>query len=206
MSKIKIVIVDDDPVWLNGMETFINEADDISVIATALSKEEALQVIENHEIDIILMDINLGRGDEGIYLTAEIAEKKGIKTIMLTVLDNEAIIIDSFTAGAINYIQKENYQEIPAAIRSAYHKASPIEVLVKDYGRLKEAEQLKLLSAAEKELLELIQKGYSQSQMARMLYKSIGTIKSQVNTILKKLGVNSSKEALKKIRWKGLLK
>lgn len=82
MSKIKIAIVDDDPVWLNGMETFINETDDLSVIAMALNKAEALQAIKDHEIDIILMDINLGDGDDGVYLTVEIAESKGIKTIM----------------------------------------------------------------------------------------------------------------------------
>jgi NarL family two-component system response regulator LiaR len=206
MSKIKIAIVDDDPVWLNAMASFINETDDMLVSVMALNKEEILYFLDDHEIDIILMDINLGNGDDGIYLTAEISEKKGAKTIMLTSLENEEFIINSFTAGAVNYVSKENYRDIPAIIRSVHHKISPFELLVKDYGRLKEAEQIKSLSAAEKELLEFIQKGYSQSEIARILYKSIGTIKSQINKILKKLEVNSSKDALKKIRWKGLFK
>lgn len=207
MSKIKIAIVEDDPVWLKGMVTFISETEDLAVIATASNREDALKIVDQHDPDVILMDINLGSGDDGIYLTAEINQKKSVKTIMLTSLETETVIINSFTAGAVNYIQKENYLEIPAAVRSAHYNAlNPLGVLLKDYVRLKQEEQLKSLSAAEKELLDLIDKGYSQSQIGEILYKSVGTIKSQVNAILKKLGVNSSKEAIKKIKFRGIYK
>lgn len=207
MSKIKIAIVEDDPVWLKGMVSFFSEAEDLAVIATASNQEDALKMLEQHDPDILLMDINLGSGDDGIYLTAEITQKKPVKTIMLTSLETEAVIVNSFTAGAINYVQKENYLDIPAVIRSAhYNTCNPLGVLLKDYVRLKQEEQLKSLSSAERELLDFIDKGYSQSQIAEMLFKSVGTIKSQVNTILKKLGVNSSKEAIKKIKFRGIYK
>lgn len=207
IPKIQIAIVDDDPVWLNGMITFLNEMEDFAVVASATNRLEALEIAENAVIDILLMDVNLGTSDDGIHIVSEIAEKKPIKTIMLTSLYSEEVVINSFTAGAINYIQKENYLELPTVIRSVYYeKSSPIEILVRDYGRLKEEELLKPLSTAEKQLLRYIEDGYSQSQIARILYKSIGTIKSQVNAILKKLDVTTSKEAIKKIRSKGIFK
>ena len=207
MDKIKVAIVEDDPVWLSSMVFFINNEPDLTVIATASNKQAAVEMAREHDMDIILMDINLTENNtDGIYAAAEISQFKQVKIIMLTSLESEDIITNSFTAGAINYVSKKNYTDIPGAIRSIYNKTSPMEVLLKEFSRLKEEEQLSSLSNAEKEILDLVEKGYSQSKISSILYKSPGTLKSQINKIPKKMGVASCKDVIKKIKSKGILK
>ena len=79
-----------------------------------------------------------------------------------------------------------------------------MEALLKEFTRLKREEQLQVLTAAEREVFELIEDGYTQPQIQEKLYKAESTLKNQVNKMLKKLGVRSSKEAVEKVRRKGL--
>ena len=206
MDKIKVAIVEDDPVWLSSLTTFLNRQGDLEVISTASNKDDAVEMAKNNDMDVILMDINLTENKfDGIYAASEIYQEKKVKIIMLTSLTAEEIIKKSFMAGAVNYVSKDNYTEIPSAIRSVYNRNSPFEVLLQDYWRLKESEQTESLTPAEKELLDFIEKGYTQTQISNMLYKTPGTLKCQVNKILKKMGVKSTKEAIKKIKNKGLI-
>lgn len=121
-------------------------------------------------------------------------------------MKDDEIITDSFTAGAVNYISKENYEEIPNAIRAAFHNDSPIEVLLGEYSKLKRNEQLKDLSSSEKQVFDLLEQGYSKARIESTLFKTANTVKSQVRQILRKLGVSNSKEAVFKVKTKGLLK
>ncbi|MCX7922238.1 MAG: response regulator transcription factor [Clostridia bacterium] len=207
MDKIKILIVEDDPDWTKSMVNFLHKQNDIEVVATASNKQDAIKLANPEQVDVILMDINLTENKyDGIYAAAEIQQSKKVKIIMLTSLSDEDIITNSFNAGAVNYISKTNYKELPNAIRSTYKTTSPIEVLLKDYSRLKEEEQLKDLTPAEKEVFDLIKAGYTQSQIEKKLNKAESTLKNQVNKILKKLNVRSCKEALHKVKTRGLLK
>jgi DNA-binding NarL/FixJ family response regulator len=202
MDKIKVLIVDDDIDWIKSMSEFLNLKSDMYIAAIATNREETLKLINSIEVDVILMDINLvGNKLDGISLAAEISQMKDVKIIMLTVFNDENIITDSFTAGAVNYISKIDYKKIPEAIRSTYKNFSPYEVLLKDYLRLKEEEQLKDLSQPEKEIFKLIQKGYTQSEIENKLFKTKNTIKTQIRSILNKFGVKDSKEAVKKARF-----
>lgn len=124
---------------------------------------------------------------------------------MLTSLKDDEIITDSFTAGAVNFISKEKYDEIPNAIRTASHNDSPIEVLLNEFSKLKREEQLKELSCSEKQVYDLLEKGYTKVGIESKLYKTANTVKSQVKQILRKLGVSSSKEAVLKVKTRGLL-
>lgn len=207
MNPIKVLIVDDDPDWLLVMRDFLADEPDISVTATAVNEVEAWRVLETLPIDIILMDINLtGNQHEGLYIAAEISRMKNIKIIMLTTLTQAEVIKDSFTAGAINYVTKNNYREIPNLIRTSFHNPLAMEVLLNEYSRLKKEEQLKELTPAEKEVYELVEQGYTQTQIREKLYKSESTLKNQVNRILKKIGVKKTKDAVRKVQLKGLVR
>ncbi|HEX3044552.1 MAG TPA: response regulator transcription factor [Bacillota bacterium] len=209
MKKIMIMIVEDDQEWLKAMTSFLNNETDFYVAKAVSSREEALQTINDSDqpIDIILMDINLTEDNlDGIYLTAQINQIRKVKIIMLTSLHNEKIIRDSFAAGAVNYIEKTNFKEIPSLIRSVHYHTSPVEILLQDYYRLRRMELLGALTAAEREIFELVESGMTQSQIEKKLYKSASTLKTQVSNILKKLGVSSSKEAVMKVRMMGIVK
>ncbi|MDB5054454.1 MAG: DNA-binding response regulator [Bacilli bacterium] len=207
MNKIKILIVEDDLDWLRLMTCFLNNEHDFIIVGTASNKEDALQLVKTEDIDVILMDINLSENNyDGIYAASEICQIKKVKVIMLTSLIEHETITQSFTAGAVNFIHKTRFQEIPAAIRLAVHPFSPIEVLLKDYHRLKHEEELKPLTQSEREVFELVEKGYTRSQMEQKLFKSESTLKNQVNSMLKKLGVKSSKEAIEKVHKRGIFR
>lgn len=205
MSLIKVALVEDDSNWLKEMVKFISKEDDITVVGTTDNREDAIKLVESIEIDVILMDINLsGNKLDGIDVALEIHNMGKAKVIMLTSINKDTVVCDSFTAGAVNYISKDNYREIPNAIREAYKNKSPIEALVKDYIRLKEEEQIKDLSPSEKEVYALLEKGYTRTQIQEQLYKSENTLKGQIKNILRKLSVSSCREAIEKVRRKGL--
>lgn len=205
MDNIRVFIVEDDPVWVRNMQKFLGKQKDILVVGVAVNKEEAIKLAHVLEFDVILMDIILdGNRYDGIYAAKEILEFKKTKIIMLTCVFDEHIITSSFTAGAVNYLCKENYLDIPNAIRLVYRNKSPIEVLLNEFSRLKKEEQLKALSPSEREIYDLIEQGYTRTQIEQTLFKTKNTVKMQVRSLLNKLGVSNSREAIRKVNDKGL--
>lgn len=206
MDKIRIIIVDDDLAWIKAMTGFINMYEDLIVIASATNKEDAVNLAKTVNPDVILMDLNLSENKrDGIYTSLRILEFSRAKIIMLTSYMDEDIIKDSFSARAVNYISKENYTEVPAAIRNACKSISPMEVLVNDYINLKKEICLKELTHSERKIFNLIKDGYSRSDIEKKLYISNNTVKVQIRNILKKLNAKDTREALKKADSLGLL-
>lgn len=208
MNRIHVFLVEDDPDWIKSMTVYLNAQVDMIVVGAAESPEQAIAMAQVLSFDIVLMDIQLTAGRlDGIYAAAEILERKpDAKVIMLTSLDDELVIMQSYTAGAVNYIEKSNFEELPAAIRSAVHQPGSMEVLLKEFARLKREEQLRSLTPAEREVFDLLDEGYTHSQMEKKLFKTESTLKNQINKILKKLGVRSSREAVEKVRRKGIVR
>src|SRR5665647_3189219 len=184
MDKIQVAIVEDDLGWLKALTSFLNKQGDILVEGTAMNREDAVNLARTSIFDVIIMDINLNENKrDGILAAVEILQSVKVKIIMLTSLKDDEIITDSFTAGAVNYISKENYIEIPNAIRTAFHNDSPIEVLLNEFSKLKRDEQLKELSGSEKQVYDLLEKGYTKAGIESKLYKTANTVKSQVKHI-----------------------
>ncbi len=207
MSQIKVFLVDDDPEWLTTMKIFLESFSDMKVIGIAATRNEAVSMALAFDVDVILMDINLAETRyDGIYAAAEICRSKKVKMLMLSSLDEEDVILKSFIAGAVNFIPKSRYLEIPEAIRATYHNCSPVEIVLRDYSRLKEAEQIQSLTRSEREVLALAEQGYHQAQISQKLQKSEQTVKNQIGTILKKLGVERIRDAITKVKTKGIIK
>jgi len=206
-NPIRVLLVEDDPDWIKAITSFLNHEPDMLVVGAATGAEEALRLAGTLAFDVVLMDIHLtGSGRDGIYTALELHEIHPAKIIMLTSVIEETVMTQAFTAGAINYIEKTRYRDLPPAIRSAYHHPAAMEALLKEFARLKREEQLKPLTPAEREVYELIEEGYTQADIERKLFKAESTLKNQVNKMLKKLGVKSSKEAVELVRRKGLFR
>lgn len=204
-GHIRVLLVEDDPDWIKALTVFLNGEPDMLVVGAATGKAEALSLARTLAFDVALMDIQLTDGGRsGIYAAAELHDIHPAKIIMLTSVGDADAMTQAFTAGAVNYIEKSRFKDIPQAIRSAYHHPAAMDALLKEFARLKREEQLKPLTAAEREVFELIEEGYTHAQMERKLYKAESTLKNQVNKILKKLGVKSGREAVEKVRRKGL--
>ncbi len=207
MENIRVAIVEDDLIFQKAITNFINKQPDMMVVGVASNKIEAIGLAKLLEFDLILMDINLnGNESDGIVAAIEILKFGNVKIIMLTGIDDAATIVDSFTAGALQYILKENYLEIPNAIRLLYKNEMPFKLLINEFCRLKKEEQLQDLSGPEKEIFNLIEQGYTQAEIGQKLYKTQNTIKTQIKSILKKLKVKNTKEAVEKVSLKGIAK
>ena len=206
MDKIRVVLIEDDVDWIKIIETIIDNEDDMMLVACSRTKEEAIKLSGAlNQIDIFLVDINLTEDNlDGIYTALELKRSESSKIIMLTSMSDEEVIQQAFTAGATDYILKKDVTRIPEIIRSSYHETPPIQALIKDYARLKSEEQLKELTTAERGVYDLVEQGYSRSEIQRKLIKSDNTIKNQIKNILKKLSVSSMKEAIQKVKSGGL--
>lgn len=206
MNRIRTMLVEDDTAWITAIADYLLEKDDIYLEATAIDRESAIKTAALIHPDVIVMDINLsGNKCDGIYAAAEIIAEMDTKILMLTCLSEEDIVLNSFTAGAINFLSKEDYTHLADAIRSAKAGNSPYEVLLKEYSRIKTEEQLKPLTESERKVFHLLETGYSRSEIQKELFKSENTVKTQVKSILKKMGVSRVRQAIKKVRQKGLI-
>lgn len=216
MANIRVLIVEDDKDWLRGLASYLSKEADIEIVARAETREEAVTAIERGLFDVALMDIMLGEQAEGIELAQRICQRGTASVIMLTSLQEKEAIFDAFKVGAVDYIVKSDFAEIPDAVRSAYRKQSPMnafaaEQMREEFRRLKQLEQeyrvkemKNLITPAELQVLQMIDQGHTQTDIADKLFVSIRTIKVHVGNILRKLGSESSKEAARKARENGL--
>ncbi|TYP72491.1 response regulator transcription factor [Paenibacillus methanolicus] len=206
MTPIRVLMVEDDPDWIKAVTAYLNRESDLLVVGSATAADEAVRLAKTLAFDVVLMDIQLSDKEyEGIYAAMEIHAIHPAKIVMLTSVRDERAMTQSFTAGAIDYLEKSRFHELPQAIRKAHHHAAPMEALLKEFSRLKREEQLKDLTSAEREVFELIEDGYTQPQIEKKLFKAESTLKNQINKMLKKLGVKSSKEAVELVRKNGLV-
>lgn len=211
-EKIRVLIVEDDPVWLEGIEEIVANEPDFQIVAKAMTKEEAERAFLQCAADVALLDINLTDNKmDGIDLAAEWTKLNDrLQIIMLTSLADEEAIVESFSAGAVNYLNKLHFREIPEAIRAARARMSAIHpsaaaALRKEFRRMKQQENESLLTQAEKDVLSLIYEGHTQAEAGEKLFVSERTIKNHVNRILKKMGLRSSKEAAQVAKKKGII-
>lgn len=185
---IKVLLVEDDPFWRETLLNDLSQENDIEIVSIALTQEEAVAAVNTLDIHVILMDINLtGNNLDGLDATKEISrfQKDQLKIIILTSFDEKDVIVDSFRSGAFNYITKNNYQDIVKAIRDAYANQSTIHSDAAEV--IRREIQLSALTPTEREVYELKQQGLNKTQIAKKLFKSINTIKSQLKSIKDKL-------------------
>lgn len=209
---IKILIAEDFPLLLEEMEDLLNDQKDMQVVGTATSGREIIELAKKTKFDMILMDIEMEHRTAGIMATKEIRHNKpDAKIIYVTVHEDENIILTAMGTGASDYVIKGSSDEdLLHRIRSVYKGFSILDkevrkLLVEEYSRLQESEQALLffvnnladLTKAEQELISYLLKGFTVREMAKVRSVEIGTVKSQINQLLKKLNVSRTKEIVK---------
>lgn len=215
---INVAICEDIPKMQNFIVSAINTQHDMQVVATATCSSEIITKVAHANPDIVLMDIQLESDRAGIYATEAILEQNpNIKIIMLTAHDDSELIIDSYYAGAIDYITKSADAElIIERIRSVYVQADFLGPLIiknlrsefKKYRTRHESllffiNSFSRLTTTERHILKQLYDGHTRKEIAIDNYLAITTVHTHVKHILKKLGYNSTKEMisfLKKIR------
>jgi DNA-binding NarL/FixJ family response regulator len=204
MNKIKIVLVDDHRLFLDGIKSLLSEVDFIDIIGEASSGNEALDMLTNIKPDIIMMDISM-KGLSGIDVSKEITMLyPDIKIMILSMHTNEEFVINAIKAGAKGYLSKDtSKEELLDAIQiiqeggECYSKLIS-ENFLKSYVKKYKAEQSlienKILTQREIEILKLAVHGLSNKEIADKLFISTKTVDSHKNNIMQKLKLKNTAE------------
>lgn len=214
---IKIAIVDDNTFLINAVKEKLSFFDDLKVKFTAMNGAELLEKLEeNHNLDLILMDIEMPILD-GIETTEIVKQKHPqIKIIMLTVFDNDENIFNAIKAGADGYLLKEiNAKDLHSGIIETLNGGAAMNpsIALKTLKLLRNPIDFKLadvqddikLTDREIQVLEQLSKGLSYNLIAENLFLSTGTIRKHIENIYKKLQVHNKLEAVEKAKKNNLI-
>jgi DNA-binding NarL/FixJ family response regulator len=200
-DKISVLVVDDIESHQKRIERAIEQCDDLNLLPSGSSGYEALLLAGIHKPDIILLDIEMEDKYAGITAAKEINKSlPETKIVILTAHSDDNIVFAAFQTGIVDYILKTApTKEIIDAIRNAYRDLSPIRPIIakkirEEFKRTRGREEsllytLKLISSltpSELDVLMMIANGKTRRQIASERFVELGTVKKQINTILRK--------------------
>jgi DNA-binding NarL/FixJ family response regulator len=202
MTSPRILIVDDHQLAREGLSAVLSQGG-YDVVGLAASGEEAIELTARLAPDIVLMDVRLGDGIDGLEATRRIvAQGLPSRVIMLTLHETPAYVREALSAGAAGYVLKEAaIEELRGAIDQvmAGHSALPIELLnaaMRGNAPTPRRETLdQILTRRELEVVERIALGLTNKQIARELDISPATVKVHVERLIGKLGVADRTQA-----------
>lgn len=201
-----VLLVDDHPVVRRGLRAVL-ETDSVSVVGEAASGEEALILADHLSPDVVLCDLRLGDGIDGIETTAALrALDPAPAVIILTTFDRDAEILGAIEAGAAGYLLKDVAPEV--IIDGIQRAARGDMVLAPDLaGRVLEVMRnpLPRLTDRELEVLRLMSTGAANKDIARSLFVTEATVKSHIARIFTKLDVDSRSRAIHRAQETGLI-
>lgn len=199
---ISVVVVDDHPLFRGGVVQAIDHSDEITVLAEGASAEEAERLVEQHQPDIVLLDVSMPGG--GLNAVRSIRERwPHIKAVMLTVAEDEDTVLEALKAGASGYMLKGvGGSELLGALRSVSRGQVHVQpqlaakVIVANLPQQQSARaRLSLLSRKELLVLRLLSRGFSNQDIAEATSVNVKTVKFHVSNILQKLDVKNRTEA-----------
>ena len=203
-KPIRILSVEDHPVFREGLITIISSQEDMSLVAHAANAAEAVTEFRRHRPDVTLMDLRLPGTNGTDALIAIRGEFPHARIIILTTSDSDGDIHAALRAGAMAYILKSMPKnELLAVIRSVHSgkRHVPPEVAA----RLAEHMGEEDLTTRELEVLRLIRDGYRNKQIADQLTIAESTVNYHIKNLVGKLGANDRTHAVSIALRRGLL-
>jgi DNA-binding NarL/FixJ family response regulator len=215
---IRVLLVDDQALFREGLETLLSVHQDIQVVGQASNGQEAVEVAAQVQPDVVLMDVRMPIVN-GVQATRRLKQAlPQCRVIVLTTFDDDEYVFDALRAGAAGYLLKDvPSARLVEAIRATARGESILEPsvaakVIAEFSRVSsmvpsaQMEQLvEPLSERELEIVALIARGASNKEIADQLFIAEGTVKNHVTHILGKLGVRDRTQAALKARELGLL-
>jgi DNA-binding NarL/FixJ family response regulator len=204
VTKLRVVIADDQPMMRAGFKTVLEATGDIEVVAEAGNGEEAVRAAGEHSPDVVLMDIRMP-GMDGIEATRRLSRQR---VLILTTFGLDQYIIEALRAGASGFLLKDApTHEVVAAVRAvaagdAVLSAAVTRQLLDQVARRlpapvsRQPADLDVLTEREHEVLRMLANGLSNTEIAAALVVSEATVKSHVSHLLGKLGLRDRVQAV----------
>ncbi|WP_326659259.1 response regulator transcription factor [Streptomyces sp. NBC_00385] len=204
---VRILLCDDHAVVRAGLLALLGSEPDIEVVGEAGSGEEAVALTAKLTPDVVLMDLQLGEGIDGVETTRRIvAGTAGAHVLVLTTYDTDADITRAIEAGATGYLLKaERPEELFAAIRSAAQGRTTLSPPVASRVMARMRAPLPTLTDRERDILGQLSQGLGNRDIARALFISEATVKTHLGRIYDKLGVDTRAGAVSVAKEQRLL-
>jgi len=194
-NLIRILTVDDHPLWRKGIAALVNGEPDLKLVAEAANGEEAIEAFRSHRPDVTLMDLQMP-GMDGTTAIGRIRDEfPDARIIVLTTYTGDAQVLRALRAGARAYILKGHvHKELLETIRAVHsgQKRIPPDIAAE----LAEHAMDDELTEREIEVLKLVAAGNANKHIADQLSIGEATVKSHVSNILSKLGANDRSHAV----------
>lgn len=217
-DMIRVLLVDDQSLFREGLRTLLSIWEDIEVVGEANNGQEAVDQTAVLKPDVILMDLRMPVLD-GVAATQQIAEKfPDSRIIVLTTFDDDEHIFDGLRAGAAGYLLKDvQSDKLVEAIRTtargdSFLQPSVAAKVIAEFTRTGKVEPARReqplvepLSERELEILAVLSQGASNKEIAAQLFITEGTVKNHITNILGKLGVRDRTQAALKARELNLI-
>jgi DNA-binding NarL/FixJ family response regulator len=218
----RLAIVDDHELAREGLQDMLDDVPDIEVVGEASNGREALLLCERVRPDLVLMDVRMPEMD-GITATREIKQRyPETSVMMMTMHENPDYLLEALKAGAAGYVLKDApRREVISAVRRVREGESSLDpelsarllrrlaVEVDEQGGTIPADgelTADALTPREMEVLQLMQLGRTNRQVAQQLYISRGTVKRHVENIIAKLEVSDRTQAVVRALELGILR
>lgn len=200
---IRIVIAEDQGMMLGALGSLLSMEEDMEVVGMAKNGEEAVQLVNEHEPDVCIMDIEMPL-KTGLD-AAEALQGSACKIIMLTTFARSGYFERARKAGVRGYLLKDSpIEELVASIRQIVdgrriYAPELVDIAFDDYRE-------NPLTKRENEVLMLVAEGKTTKEIAKALYLTAGTVRNYISTIFEKLEVSNRIEAISLYKEKGWLK
>ena len=202
-----VLLVDDHPVVRSGLRAVLDTGDDVTVVGEAATGEEAITLASHLHPDVVLCDLRLGEGIDGIQTTAALrALDPAPAVLILTTFDRDAEILGAIEAGAAGYLRKD---VAPEVIAEGVRRAAAGDVVLAPELATRVLKGMRSprpkLTDREIEVLRLLAKGSTNREIARALFVTEATVKTHLTHIFTKLDVDSRSRAIHIAQETGLI-
>nr|WP_205379795.1 response regulator transcription factor [Streptomyces sp. SID7805] len=203
-----MLLADDHPVVRAGLRAVLETEPGIVVVAEAATAEAAVERAAQGGIDVVLMDLQFGKGMNGAEATARItARPQAPRVLIVTTYDSDADTLPAIEAGATGYLLKDAPPEdLATAVRTAAAGRTTLAPAVADRLMNRLRTPATALTRRETEVLALVAEGLSNQAIGHRLHLTEGTVKSHLARVYAKLGVDSRTAAVATATELGLLR
>ncbi|WP_109030029.1 response regulator [Streptomyces rubrogriseus] len=207
-SPVRLLLADDHPVVRAGLRAVLETEPGMVVVAEAATAEEAVTRAARGDIDVVLMDLQFGKGMSGAEATAAIAARPGApRVLIVTTYDSDADTLPAIEAGATGYLLKDAPPEdLADAVRTAAAGRTALAPAVANRLMSRLRTPGTTLTRRETEVLALVADGLSNQAIGRRLHLTEGTVKSHLARVYAKLDVDSRTAAVATAASLGLIR